>query len=96
MRPDAGKAIGLQFQPHLQGVALLGTAAFLSCAHLRFDAQQILHVMTDLVRNHIGLCEITRGFKALGQFAIKAQIDIDAAVRRAIKRANFSAGRAAA
>ena len=60
VRPDAGKAIGLQFDAHLQAVrprALL-PAACCALLHFRQDAEQVLHVMADLVRDHVGLGEL--------------------------------------
>ena len=60
-RPDAGEAIGLQLDPHLNAVGLgLAARRLLLLLHLRQDAEQVLHVMADLVRDHIGLRELAR------------------------------------
>ena len=54
--PDAGEAIGLQLQADGRRVGPgLGTAP--RRVHLVHDAQQVLHVMPDLVRDHIGAGE---------------------------------------
>src|SRR5580698_2786421 len=49
-RPHAGKAVGLQFELHRQGIRLCLGGALLGRAHLAGDAEQVLHVVTDLVR----------------------------------------------
>src|SRR5262245_1281247 len=58
VRPDPGKAVGLQLDPHLEliGVGLVHGA--LHRLHPRQNAEQVLHVMTDLVRDHVGLREL--------------------------------------
>src|ERR1700730_15137382 len=59
-RPDAGKAVGLQLDPHLQLICLrtVEAALLLLLLHLRQYAEQVLHVMAYLVGNHIGLAEL--------------------------------------
>ena len=57
--PDAGEAVGLQLDPHLDAVRLrLAAGRALRLLRLRQDAEQVLHVMADLVRDHIGLREL--------------------------------------
>ena len=59
MRPDAGEAVGLQLDAHLHAVGLdLRAGRALRLLHLGQDAEQVLHVMADLVRDHIGLREL--------------------------------------
>ena len=53
--PDAGEAVGLQFDLHLQRFASALLPARCCSLHLRQNAEQVLHVMADLVRDHIGL-----------------------------------------
>src|SRR5262249_6007616 len=55
----AGETVGVQFDPHLDGVGL-GVAAgrLLQLLRLRQDAEQVLHVMADLVRDYVGLREL--------------------------------------
>jgi hypothetical protein len=56
MAPDAGEAVGLQFEPHRQRIG--GgpvAAALLRRVHLVGNAEQVLHVMTDFVRDHVSL-----------------------------------------
>ena len=58
VRPHAGEAVGLQFDPHLELVGLGLVQAALHLLHLRQDAEQVLHVVSDLVRDHVGLGEL--------------------------------------
>src|SRR5262245_43354604 len=53
--PHPGQAVGLQLDANLKliGLDLIHTA--LRLLHLRQDSKQVLHVVTDLVRDHIGL-----------------------------------------
>jgi hypothetical protein len=56
--PHPGKAVGLQLDSHLQFIGLDLVHAALRLLYLRQDSQQILHVVADLVRNHVGLGEL--------------------------------------
>ena len=50
IRPDARKTVSLQFNAHLKSVRLdFAAGRALRVLNLRQDAQQILHVMTDLM-----------------------------------------------
>lgn len=59
VRPDAGETIGLQLQPHREGVALRLAHPLAHRVHFLGDPQQGLHVVADLVRDHVGLGEVT-------------------------------------
>src|SRR5215471_4284003 len=56
--PYPGKAVGLQLDPNLELIAFDRVHAALRFLHLGQDSEQILHVMTDLVRDHVGLGEL--------------------------------------
>src|SRR5262245_23207583 len=92
MRPDAGEAIGLQLDPHLElvGVALIHAA--LHRLHPRQNAEQVLHVMADLVRDHVGLRELTALAADLAAAETPLEIlkersaEIDIMVDRAVDR----------
>jgi len=58
MRPNPSKAVGLQLDPNLELIAFNRVHAALRFLHLGQDPEQILHVMTDLVRDHVGLGEL--------------------------------------
>src|SRR5688500_20411926 len=55
--------------------------------HTVADPQQLLYVMSDLVRNHVRLRKVARGAESLFHFIVEAQIDVDVLVERTIKRA---------
>ena len=57
-RPDAREAIGLQFGPDAERVRSRIAAALALRIHFRENAQQILHVVADFVRDHIGVREL--------------------------------------
>ena len=101
MRPHAGEAIGLQLDPHLQAVGgRLAAGGALRRRHLRQHAEQVLHVMADLMRDHIGFRELA----GLAAAAVEAHlhvveergVEIDALVARTIERPHGGAGKAAA
>src|SRR5262249_19653231 len=59
LRPHAGETVGLQLDPHLDRVRFgLATRRLLQLLRLRQDAEQVLHVVADLVRDHVGLREL--------------------------------------
>src|SRR5260370_518213 len=61
--PDAGEAVRLQFYADLQAVGLRLVHPTLLLLHLRQNAELVLNVVTDLMRDHIGLRELA-GFAA--------------------------------
>src|SRR5581483_596669 len=91
VRPDPGQTIGLQFDAYLDTVCLNAIAAgALRGLRLRQDAKQVLHVMTDFVRDHIGLRKFTSFSAAASEADLyvtkKRGIEIDAPVVGAIER----------
>jgi hypothetical protein len=87
MTPDAGEAVGLQLLPHRQRIGCRRVAAaLLRGAHLVRDAEQVLHVVTDFVRDHVSLGELARRVKTFPEVAVERQVDIDLLIRRAVKR----------
>ena len=66
VRPHAGQAVGLQLHAHLQlrWPSRSSPARLLQLGlHLVGDAEQLLHVMADLVRDHVGLGEVAGRLK---------------------------------
>ena len=57
MPPDAGVAVGLQLESH-RGAPRARPRILL---HARGGPQQVLHVMAELVRDHVCLGKIARG-----------------------------------
>jgi hypothetical protein len=86
VRPDAGKAVRLQLQPNAQLVVLNLTDPAAPLLHLAGDAHQVLHMVADLVCNHMGLGKITGRTQTIFQGFIKPKVDVDLLVAGAVKR----------
>src|SRR4029079_5264330 len=86
--PHAGEAVGLQFDADLERIGLALVHALPDRLNLIHDAEKLLHVMADLVRDHIGLGEIARRMETVLQLLVEGQVDIDLLVVRAIKRSH--------
>src|ERR1043165_1809175 len=90
--PDAGEAVGLQLDAHLQAVRFGLARGSLLLLHLRQDAELVLHVMPDLVRDHVSLRELARARADIAaaeaplEVAEERRIEIDLLVGRAIER----------
>lgn len=83
MSPDASEAIGLQLNAHRRLVLALALNL-----NLR-RADQILHVVTNFVRDDIGLREIARRAQTITHQIIEARVDVEFVVARAVERTNF-------
>src|SRR5690606_25421711 len=88
--PDAAEAVRLQFHPHLDVVGLRAAAGLL--LHLlrsRQDAEQILDVMSDLMRDHICLRKFAllaaTGVEARFHFSKERRVKKDAAIEGTIE-----------
>src|SRR6266849_3512857 len=89
--PDPGETIGLQLDLDLQVIRLDLADGVLTLLHLRQDAEQILHVVTDLVGDHVGLGELARlavvaAAKSALQVAEERRVEIDPLVVGTIER----------
>ena len=84
--PDAGEAVGLEL--HADGERVLEVGALLlRLAHLLVDAEDVLHVVADLVREHVGLREVAAlGAEARAQVLVEAEVDVRLLVERAVER----------
>src|SRR5450759_2714988 len=95
MCPDAGETVGLQFDPHLDAVRrhLVAGGALLGL-RLRQYAEQVLHMVADLVRNHIGLGEFASlaaaTAKAHAHVAEERSVEINALVGRTIEPVSYT------
>src|SRR5258706_1531009 len=88
-RPDASITVGLQLER--DGIAVrLGAArgALFGPARGIPGTKQLLHVMADLMRDHIGLRKIPRRAEARRQLVEELQVEIDALVTRTIERSH--------
>src|SRR5258705_2806205 len=85
--PDAGKTVCLQLKPHGKGIGFALGGAPLTGLDLVHDAEQVLHVMADFVRNHIGLGKIAGSFETVVEFTKESEVDINFLVVAAIEGA---------
>ena len=53
------------------------------------DAEQLLHVMADLMGDDIGLGEVAGRAEAVLQLLVEVEVDIDLLVVRAVERAHL-------
>ena len=77
--PNTREAVRLELDSH--GVLILALAA----SRLSRCADQVLHVMPDLVRDDVGLGEVARGAQALFHYGVKTRIDVEFSIARAVK-----------
>jgi hypothetical protein len=77
MAPDAGKAVGLSFLSHRQGIAGHRIRSGALGLNPGTNPQQMLDVVSHFVGNHIGARKIARRPKAVAQLLEEAQVKID-------------------
>src|SRR5690606_13689824 len=94
--PDARIKICLKFEGYTQAIALRLGETLASLAYFGRSTQQVLNVMSNFVRNHIGPCKITSGPIPVGQIVSKGKVDVHAIVEWAIERSNSRCSKAAA
>ena len=80
--PDACIAVGLEFESDRKLIVLS------LCLDLSHSAEQILNVMSNLMRDHVGLGEIARSLEFILEFAEKRKIQIELLVAGTIKWAH--------
>src|SRR5215475_2927904 len=92
--PYACKAVRLQFDTHLDLVGLGPTHAALHLLHLWQDANDVLHMVTDLVGDDIGLRKLARlaADRATSEARLdltkERRVEVDLLVVRAIERSH--------
>jgi hypothetical protein len=91
--PDSGETVGLQFDPHLNTICFRLAACLLLCPlRLRQNAEQVLHVMTDLVGDHVSFGEFAglagAATEALLNVTEERGIEINASIVRAVERSH--------
>ena len=91
--PHAGEAVGLQLQAHRQLVGLASVPPAAAAPHLVVDAEQVLHVVADLVRDDVGLGEVAGRAEAPFQLVVEAEVDVDLAGRAGSRTAPPPTGR---
>src|SRR5665213_726179 len=83
--PDTRKAIGLQFQLHRKRIPLTWLL-LLQTPHFRLYSEKLLHMVADLVRDHVSLCKVSGRPEAPLQFGEKAEIEVDLLIARTVER----------
>ncbi len=90
--PDAGETIGLQLDLDLQRIGFgLAAGLLLHPRHARQDAEQVLDVVSGLMRDDVGRREVAGGFaraaaEARLDLAEERRVEEDGAVRRTVER----------
>src|SRR5262245_36547046 len=83
--PDAGEAIGLKLHAHLERIGLCLPHALFERFDLIGDAEKLLYVMTDLMRDDVGLRHVSWCAEAVFEVLVEVEVDIDLFVKGAIK-----------
>ena len=81
VRPDAGEAVGLQLEPHRELVRARPGPPAARRSTSSIDAEQVLDVVADLVRDHVGLREVAGRAEALCSSRHEREVDVDLAGR---------------
>jgi hypothetical protein len=88
MTPDTGITVGLEFHSNRKRVCLHLRHLSSEAMHLFRDAKEILHVMTDLMGDHIGLSKVTSRSKTMRHFIEEGKVQIDPVIVGAIEWTN--------
>jgi len=86
-RPDTGKTVRLELQSHTQGVGFRIAPTRALGIDLPDDAQKILHVVTHLVTDYIGVRELSWRAELLRHEVEEAQVEVNNPVVRTIEGA---------
>ena len=90
-RPDSRQTVGLQFDPHRNGICLCRTRAAARGMCLSKDADLVLDMMGNLMGHDIGCRKIPTCPKILCHGREERGVQIDFLVRRAVERAGCPA-----
>jgi hypothetical protein len=74
MTPDTGVTIGLKFHADREGVGFHLRHLSSEAMHLFCDAEEVLHVMTDLVGDNIRLRKVSRRAKTMRHFIEEGKV----------------------
>jgi len=95
VRPNPGEAIGLEFKPNRERVRLAGIL-FLKPVDFRLNAEDLLHMVAELMGDHIGLSELAGRTEFRTELIEEGEVEIDLLVFGTVKRAGGFTRRAAA
>ena len=85
MAPDAREAVGLKLHLDLKGVGLLLRHALLERLNLLGNAEHGLHMVPDLMGEHVSERKVAASAKLLLHVVVKAQVKVDLPVGRTIE-----------
>src|SRR3990167_7936019 len=94
MRPDARKTIRLKLLHDGESIRLGPTEPPLSALYLLRDAEQVLNVVSYLVRDDVCLSEIAGGVEPFLEVSVEAQVYVYLLVGRAVERSHRGLGEA--
>ena len=94
-RPDTGEEIRLELEPDGELIVFCLADAAACAVQAIGDAEQLLHMMPDFVGDDVSLREIARRPEAITQLPVKAQVDVNTPILRAIERTAGPAGETA-
>jgi len=94
--PNAGQKICLQLEADRELIIFRFTDPTAHRLHTIGYTEQILHVMSNFVGYHIGLCEIASCTQAFLELTEKTEVDVDASILRTIERTGCTTGEPAA
>ena len=86
VRPDSGEEVGLEFEAHGKLVGLGFPYPSLRRVHPVHRAQEVLNVMTDLVREDICLSKVSWSAEPRLQLPIEGQVDVKLLITRTVER----------
>src|SRR5215470_5725196 len=98
MGPNARQTVGLQLDANLKLIAIGLIHAALDLLHSGQYSEQVLHMMTYLVRDHIGLRKLAAGASHLAstkpalQILEECRVEIHLLVIRAVERPHGGLG----
>src|SRR4029077_14052748 len=95
-RPNAGEKICLQLEPNREPIRFRFADATALCIHAIGNAEQFLHVMSNLVGNNVGLREIASCTQAFLELTEKPEVDVNLSILRTIERTGRAPGKATA
>src|SRR6266545_1226700 len=93
--PASGEAVRLQLHPYGESIRF-PRVLLLELAHLLVDPGQVLDVVPELVREHVGLREVAGRSEALLELLIEPEVDVGLLVDGAVERSHGGLAGAAA
>jgi hypothetical protein len=83
-RPNKGETISLEFHANRKCIPRARILA-LQVPNPAFNPQQVLDVVSEFVREHVGLCELARRTEALLKFVVKSEVDVHLLIGRTVE-----------